>query len=312
MGNVWGIASSLVFLIFSSRVSAHSVIEIAAGKMVVRAGPGPNFPKLGEVFSKQRYYLIHPKGAWKKIWFGQQVGWIYGSSVLVVGGPAAKVLGSNPLTVRSGPSWNYSEIGKAPPGSRWAVAGKSGNWINVHFAGKSAWMASGYLSTSTSNANPNANWLELSTSSVGFTQLPAGGAGYYSYSSSSRQWGKPGMIYGLMNAAGRWKMQHPQAPRIGVGDISLKHGGYMSGHVSHRKGIDVDIRPIRKDNIQGPTRVGWSSYSRARTYFWIASYVKKHLNIQVVIFNDPKIYGPLWYVIYWPNHHNHLHVRIWP
>lgn len=144
----------------------------------------------------------------------------------------------------------------------------------------------------------------------GFIQLPASGNGYYSYTSSYRRWGVPRMINGIKSTGSSWKSGHPSWPRIGVGDISLQYGGYMSGHVSHRLGVDVDVRPVRTYG-EGPTSYGWSTYSRYRTTHLLVSHVKPRFPVRIIFFNDPALYGPYSWINYWPGHANHFHMRIW-
>lgn len=144
----------------------------------------------------------------------------------------------------------------------------------------------------------------------GFVQLPASGTGYYSYTSSYRRWGTPRMVYGLIRTGKGWRAGHPSYPRIGVGDISLRYGGPISGHVSHRYGVDVDVRPVRTTG-EGPTSYGWSTYSRSRTAHLLVSHVKPNFSVRVVFFNDPALYKPYGWIQYWPNHANHFHLRIW-
>ena len=55
--------------------------------------------------------------------------------------------------------------------------------------------------------------------------------------------------------------RHPDAPRIGVGDLSLRHGGYFGaevsggiGHSTHQNGLDVDVYYPRVDAGSGRRR----------------------------------------------------------
>lgn len=295
-------------LITFRAITADEALQVMSTAVAVHSGPGPTFSKIGHILPNQKYVSIASNDGWKKIWYGKTTGWIQASSTIPTSGAFKKVIAQSGLRARMGPSTNYTLIGTAPLGSKWAILGTSGSWSQLNFAGKTAWMYSGYLAAPT----PSANSLGLPVSSVGFVQLPGSGPGYYSYMASYRQWGTSELVYGLLTAAKSWKMKHPiGVPRIGIGDLSLKNGGYFGRHASHKTGKDVDIRPVRKDMIEAPTRVGSSSYSKDRTYYWITNYLKKYLKVRVIFFNDSKIYNPLSYVQYWPNHANHLHLRVW-
>lgn len=144
----------------------------------------------------------------------------------------------------------------------------------------------------------------------GFIQLPASGTGFYSYTSPARRWGTQRMIYGIIKCGKSWKAAHPGWARFGVGDISLRYGGYMSGHVSHRNGVDADFRPMRISG-EGPTVYGTSSYSREKTRALLVNHVKPNFPVRVVFFNDPALYKTYSWIRYWKNHANHFHLRIW-
>jgi len=91
-----------------------------------------------------------------------------------------------------------------------------------------------------------------------------------------------------------------------VGDISLLGGGDISGHVSHEKGVDIDVRPLRDDWAEEGVLWTDSVYSRERTQelidlFWANS----HLAVDRIFFNDEATQGTQ----PWLNHDNHFHVR---
>jgi len=54
-------------------------------------------------------------------------------------------------------------------------------------------------------------------------------------------WGRPEMIEMLTKAAEEMAWLKPDADPIVIGDISHRWGGVLSGHKSHRGGIDVDV-----------------------------------------------------------------------
>ena len=144
-------------------------------------------------------------------------------------------------------------------------------------------------------ANPNVN-----------TPLPRSGPGFYSYKPMSQQYGLPETIQALQAIGSAWQRAHPQDPRIGIGDISLRGGGPMRGHKSHQKGVDVDIWLVRNDGRKEPTRYQSPQYSRAMTQELI-NRIRANgiLRVRYIFFNDPRATG----VKPWPNHDNHLHVR---
>jgi peptidoglycan hydrolase-like protein with peptidoglycan-binding domain len=139
-------------------------------------------------------------------------------------------------------------------------------------------------------------------------QLPASGVGFYSSVGASRRYGIPETIRALQQVAAAWATANPGGPRIGIGDISLQGGGPMSGHKSHQKGVDVDIRLMRNDGKEQGTYYKSASYSQALTQ-QLVDLIRNNgvLRVQYIFFNDPKVKG----VSYEDGHHDHLHVRFY-
>lgn len=132
----------------------------------------------------------------------------------------------------------------------------------------------------------------------------AGGLGYYSYSSATRQYGKKLSIQTLCEICAQFQINNKDLD-IGIGDISLAQGGYMSPHQSHQNGIHIDIRPLRIDKKNLPVTISDPNYSRDLTKLLIKSLLA-HRNVQSILFNDINIPG----VKNYSGHDNHLHVSM--
>jgi hypothetical protein len=136
----------------------------------------------------------------------------------------------------------------------------------------------------------------------------ASGQGYYTYGPQSQRYGQPGMVAALQNFASDWNQNHPNNP-IGVGDLSQFGGApNWSRHPGggHAGGVVVDIRPMRSDNVNGPTNIRDSAYSSSLTNLLVQGLLALP-EVVSVRFNDPNIQGTLrdskGHV-----HNNHLHV----
>ena len=57
----------------------------------------------------------------------------------------------------------------------------------------------------------------------------------------SRAWGTPELVDLLVDTAAQVAFEKPDADRIVIGDLSTKRGGTLSGHRSHKGGIDADL-----------------------------------------------------------------------
>ena len=99
--------------------------------------------------------------------------------------------------------------------------------------------------------------------------------------------------------------------RVVVGDASFQHGGDIPGHQTHERGLDVDLRPMRKaeDQCRWGTNFHWSTYDRAATRALIKAIRKTAPgHVKLIYFNDPVLIREgltTWYA----GHDDHLHVR---
>lgn len=126
----------------------------------------------------------------------------------------------------------------------------------------------------------------------------------YGYRSAARRYGTAQTIAALNWVAQRYF--NAFGIRLGVGDISKEGGGTISGHVSHRRGVDVDIRVPRSDGVEDGSDHRLPTYSRVRTQKLVELFrANDILPVTFIFFNDSNVAG----VSHWKNHDNHLHVR---
>jgi hypothetical protein len=141
------------------------------------------------------------------------------------------------------------------------------------------------------------------------TVLPSEGRGFATYRRSpggADQFGRAATIRGIMDIAEAWSTRH-EAPRIQVGDISRRGGGTLSPHKSHKRGVDVDMRPIRNDGREEPVSFKQAVYSRDLTRE-LCQLIREKVSGVRIFFNDPRLIAaglcaPL------AGHDDHLHVR---
>lgn len=144
--------------------------------------------------------------------------------------------------------------------------------------------------------------------SRGFVMIPQTpeDAGYYVYGDPGagiNQYVHPKMLTLILAVEREW--QAIDARKFGVGDISAAGGPKMFGHDSHRRGVEVDIRPLRKDGKQAACVYQESAYDRAGTEKLINLFRACAPVPLLIFFNDVKIPGvrPL------AKHNNHFHVQ---
>jgi murein endopeptidase len=97
---------------------------------------------------------------------------------------------------------------------------------------------------------------------VGGVQLPSQGPDWFTWSLVSdrspnppwRRWGTDRLVRTLVTVLAEYRAAHPEAPRVGVADLSRRHGGWFGrefgglGHASHQNGLDADVLYPRKDH----------------------------------------------------------------
>jgi conjugal transfer mating pair stabilization protein TraG len=138
------------------------------------------------------------------------------------------------------------------------------------------------------------------------TFLPREGLGYKTYSRDERRWGKASTIEALKTIAINWHTKYSDTP-IYIGNISRKGGGDLPPHKSHKKGIDVDIRPIRFKNNGLPVTWKDADYDREKTGELI-KLIKDSYPIQYIFFNDPELIKR-GLCTFCAGHDDHLHIR---
>ncbi len=306
---------------------------VTASALNIRSGPGTGYRVLGSLRSGTQVTIIGRSDPWRRISFdGGRIAWAHGAYLREgarSGGTSNQaVVTASALNVRSGPGTGNTVLGQLASGALVSILGQSGSWRQIRFGNGTGWVSGDYLRPSTGGTNtggtntggtntggtntggtntggtttPDPN---RPKSRAGFIQLPASGRGFYGYYRASARWGTPRLVYGLERIGGRYT---GPGGAYGVGDISLENGGAISGHASHRAGIDVDVRPVRTDGARQPVTYQQSAYSRAETTKLLNLFAGE-LQLTNVFWNDAR-HGSRAPVQHWPNHDNHFHARI--
>jgi hypothetical protein len=125
-----------------------------------------------------------------------------------------------------------------------------------------------------------------------------------------RLYGTDRLVRVVLRVVRDYARAHPNAPRVVIGDLSLRGGGPIGAHVSHENGLDVDIYYPRLDHLlRPPSRVDQIDLRLARDL--VRRFVAAGAQLALVGYNTP-LSGPSRIVMPYPNHDNHLHVRIAP
>lgn len=147
----------------------------------------------------------------------------------------------------------------------------------------------------------------------GFFMLPRSPAesGYYTYGLMDKkpdrggyQYPHPIMMQAILRVALEWQAMDRR--RIGIGNINRADGVIDTDHRSHKNGLQVDIRPVRKDGREIPVTCDDKGvYDRDATAKVIELF-RTFAPVDFILFNDLSI--P--FVKPARGHSNHFHVAL--
>jgi murein endopeptidase len=132
-----------------------------------------------------------------------------------------------------------------------------------------------------------------------------------------RRWGTDDLVRTTLGVIRDFRRAHPGAQRVGVGDLSLRRGGYFGpevgggiGHATHQNGLDVDVYYPRIDRRERPPDTP-ADVDVALAQDLVDRFVAAGATTIYVGPNLP-LSGPAGVVTPLVNHDNHLHARISP
>ena len=127
---------------------------------------------------------------------------------------------------------------------------------------------------------------------------------------ANRLYGTDALVRTVLGVVGDYRREFAGAPRVVIGDLSLRGGGEIAEHASHENGLDVDVYYPRKDGLlSAPTRVDQVDVALAQEL--VDRFVAAGATLVLVGYSTP-LDGPAGVVIPYPSHDNHMHVRIAP
>lgn len=155
-------------------------------------------------------------------------------------------------------------------------------------------------------------------------KLPSYGADWFTYDWGTRsvpnriwrRYGHERLVRMLLRVVGEYRLAHPEAPRVGIADLSRPKGGSFSsrygglGHASHQNGLDVDVLYPRLDGHEtAPERV--RLINRALAQDLVNRFVAAGAQ-RVFVGPKTKLRGKRRVVTPLRSHDDHMHVRIKP
>ena len=185
--------------------------------------------------------------------------------------------------------------------------------------------AAAALGSGLAGAQPASRSLGLpwAGSLVGGVQLPAEGEHFFTWDNVRRRspnrgwrrWGNRRLVTTALRVLDDYAAAYPGAPRVGIGDLSRRHGGDFGprfggiGHASHQNGLDIDVYYPRRDRRElaprAPRQIDRRLAQALLDRFVGAGAAK------VFVGPHTRLKGPPAVVEVLPAHHdNHMHVRL--
>lgn len=153
--------------------------------------------------------------------------------------------------------------------------------------------------------------------------FPPNGVAFFTFDSALRtspsrgwrRWGTDLNVSRTLAVIREFRAAHPEAPRLGVGDLSRPRGGRFGrefgglGHASHQNGQDVDVYYPRLDRFERPAAKP-SQVDRRLAQDLVDRFVAAGAEM---VFVGPRVglRGPRGVVQRLVHHDDHAHVR-WP
>jgi murein endopeptidase len=153
-------------------------------------------------------------------------------------------------------------------------------------------------------------------------QLPAEGRDFWTYdwglrvspNRPWRRWGTDRLVRTLLDVLAGYRAANPEAPRVGVADLSRPYGGRFGknfgglGHSSHQNGLDVDVLYPRIDGLERRAWAPWLVDERLAQEL-VDRFVAAGA---VQLYTGPRLdlRGPRRIVMELSHHDDHMHVRV--
>ncbi len=142
--------------------------------------------------------------------------------------------------------------------------------------------------------------------------FPASGPDHFAWNfreqriggSSRTRWGDCRVVRAVLHGLASYRRRNPGAPKVAVGDVSLRHGGEIDGHSTHENGRQIDLYfPRRDGRLREPHAVAQVDLRLARE---LVRAMRGAGAYRVLIGTHVRMAAPAG-VMRWPHHDDHLH-----
>jgi murein endopeptidase len=126
----------------------------------------------------------------------------------------------------------------------------------------------------------------------------------------SRRWGTEKTLATIEQVTADYRLRFRRAPRIVIGDISLRHGGPFGVHASHQQGIDIDVYYPRRGYGRARPPRGPSEVDRRRSRWLVNRFADARARVVYIGVGVGlrRSRSNIEYLSY--GHETHFHVRL--
>ena len=143
----------------------YIIKEVNTDGLNVRTGPSTSYSSIGKLNKGTKVQVISESAGWSKINYNNKIAYVSSGYLKTVSTNTSdtkpedsteqykeiKVVNTNGLNVRKGPSTSYSSIGKLNKGSNVEVISESAGWSKINYNNITAYVATMYLDKITSS-----------------------------------------------------------------------------------------------------------------------------------------------------------------
>ena len=143
----------------------YTIKEVNTDGLNVRTGPSTSYATIGKLNKGTRVEVISESAGWSKINYNNKTAYVSSGYLKAVSTSTPdtkpedttqqykeiKVVNTDGLNVRKGPSTSYESIGKIDKGTRVEVISESDGWSKINYKNTTAYVATKYLDKKSTN-----------------------------------------------------------------------------------------------------------------------------------------------------------------
>ena len=141
----------------SNRSSNYEKKEVSVDNLNMRSGAGTSYRVITTLKKGSVVEVISESNGWSKIKYDGRIGYVYDEYLEDIkpsySNTTTKVVNTDSLNVRSGPSTSYKILGKINKGIKVQVISEENGWSKILYNNKEAYVSSRYLDSSNSSNN---------------------------------------------------------------------------------------------------------------------------------------------------------------